>query len=411
MWSSASVLYCPRGFVAQQGANDGDGRPCVPANEDVAFAYGYDDRKVPSASSPVTLNVAKDPNAKYGVYGAAQATVLPDQTLNYTITCENEGSGTAYGVYIVDTLSQHLDETTLNLGGQGQYSAALRQVSWDIGDLAPKGSQGSKAEVSFTIKPKAGLPNGTEILNQGIVYFPSVPETTPTNVVVNTIQAVTAIPQTVQAVAGSAQPVTLAGMGGGVLSYSIVDAPLYGVLSGTPPNLSYTADGVYSGADLFTFRVTSGSQQSAPAEVQIAIAPNPADTTPPAVRWISPADGAVLPVPSPASFTDSLGIGYYPLVTLQFSKALDAATVSNANIVLRVDGQAVNSTVQYVAGLNQVLLTSRQALVEDHSYTLTVTTGVKDGRGIALAAPFSASFKLIKQAGEDRRVYLPLVVR
>ena len=411
MWSSASVLYCPRGFVAQQGANDGDGRPCVPANEDVAFAYGYDDRKVPSASSPVTLNVAKDPNAKYGVYGAAQATVLPDQTLDYTITCENEGSGTAYGVYIVDTLSQHLDETTLNLGGQGQYSAALRQVSWDIGDLAPKGSPGSKAEGSFTIKPKAGLPNGTEILNQGIVYFPSVPETTPTNVVVNTIQAVTAIPQTVQAVAGSAQPVTLAGMGGGVLSYSIVDAPLYGVLSGTPPNLSYTADGVYSGADLFTFRVTSGSQQSAPAEVQITIAPNPADTTPPAVRWISPADGAVLPMPSPASFTDFLGIGYYPLVTLQFSEALDAATVSNANIVLRVDGQAVNSTVQYVAGLNQVLLTSRQALVEDHSYTLTVTTGVKDGRGIALAAPFSASFKLIKQAGGDRRVYLPLVVR
>jgi uncharacterized repeat protein (TIGR01451 family) len=411
MWSSASVLYCPRGFVAQQGANDGDGRPCVPANEDVAFAYGYDDRKVPSASSPVTLNVAKDPNAKYGVYGAAQATVLPDQTLDYTITCENEGSGTAYGVYIVDTLSQHLDETTLNLGGQGQYSAALRQVSWDIGDLAPKGSPGSKAERSFTIKPKAGLASGTEILNHGVVYFPSVPETTPTNVVINTIQAVAAIPQTVQAVAGSAKTVTLAGMGGGALSYSIVDLPLYGALSGTPPNVSYTADGGYSGADLFTFRVASGGQQSAPAEVKINVAPNPADTTPPTVRWISPVDGAVLPMPSPASFTDSLGIGYYPLVTIQFSEALDAATVSNANIVLRVDGQTVNRTVQFVSGLNQVLLTPRQAMVKDHSYTLTVTTGVKDGRGNALAAPFSASFKLGEPAQGERRVYLPLVVR
>ena len=411
MWSSASVLYCPRGFMAQQGANDSDGRPCVPANEDIAFAYGYDDRKVPSASSPVTLNVAKDPNAKFGVYGAAQATVLPDQTLDYTITCENEGSGTAYGVYIVDTLSQHLDETTLNLGGQGQYSAALRQVSWDIGDLAPKGSPGSKAERSFTIKPKAGLPNGTEILNQGVVYFPSVPETTPTNVVINTIQAVAAVPQTVQAVAGSAQPITLAGRGAGALSYSIVDLPLYGVLSGTPPNVSYTADGGYSGADLFTFRVASGGQQSAPAEVKIDVAPNPADTTPPAVRWISPVDGAVLPMPSPTSFTDSLGIGYYPLVTLQFSEALDAATVSNANIVLRVDGQTVNKTIQFVAGLNQVLLTPRQAMVKDRSYTLTVTTGVKDGRGNALAAPFSASFKLEEPAQGEQRVYLPLVVR
>jgi uncharacterized repeat protein (TIGR01451 family) len=411
MWSSASVLYCPRGFVAQQGANDGDGRPCVPANEDVAFAYGYDDRKVPSSSSQVTLNVAKDPNAKYGVYGAAQATVLPDQTLDYTITCENEGSGTAYGVYIVDTLSEHLDETTLNLGGQGQYSAALRQVSWDIGDLAPKGSPGSKAEVSFTIKPKADLPSGMEILNQAVVYFPSVPETTPTNVVVNTIQAVAAIPQTVQAVAGRAQPITLAGRGGGALSYSIVDAPLHGALTGALPDLSYTPDGGYTGADLFTFRVASGAQQSAPAEVKIDVAPDPAETTRPTVLWISPADGAVLPMPSPASFTDPLGVGYYPLVTIQFSEVLDAATVSNANVVLRVDGQMVNRTVQFVAGLNQVLLTPRQALIKDHFYHLTVTTGVKDGRGNALATPFSASFKLGEPAQGERRVYLPLVVR
>ena len=411
MWSSASILYCPRGFVAQQGANDGDGHPCVPANEDVAFAYGYDDRKVPSASSPVTLNVAKDPNAKYGVYGAMQAAVLPDQTLSYKITCENEGSGTAYGVYILDTLSQQLDETTLDLGGIGQYSAALRQVSWDIGDLTPKGSPGSKAERSFTIKPKAGLPSGTQILNQGIVYFPSVPETTPTNVVVNTIQAVAAIPQTVQATAGSAQPITLAGMGGGLLSYSIVDAPLYGVLSGAPPNLNYTADGAYSGADLFTFRVASGGRQSTPAEVQINVAPNPAETTPPIVRWVSPADGALLPMPSPASFTDGLGVGYYPLVTIQFSEALDTTTVTSANVILRVDGQMVSRTVQFVAGLNQVLLTPRQALLEDHPYTLTVTTGIKDSRGNALAAPFSASFKLGEPAQEELRVYLPLVVR
>jgi hypothetical protein len=337
--------------------------------------------------------------------------VLPDQTLSYKITCENEGSGTAYSVYILDTLSQQLDETTLDLGGKGQYSAALRQVSWDIGDLTPKGSPGSKAERSFTIKPKAGLPSGTQILNQGIVYFPSVPETTPTNVVVNTIQAVAAIPQTVQAIAGRAQPITLAGIGGSPLSYSIVDAPLYGILSGTPPNVSYTADDAYSGADLFTFRVASGDQQSTPAEVKINVAPNPTDTTPPAVRWISPTDGAVFPMPSPASFTDPVGVGYYPLVTIQFSEALDDATVSNANVMLRVDGQLVNSTVQFVAGLNQVVLTPRQSLVEGHLYTLTATTGVKDSRGNALAAPFNASFKLEKSTRDERRVYLPLVVR
>jgi hypothetical protein len=329
----------------------------------------------------------------------------------HAVRNRNEGAGTAYNVYILDTLSQHLDETTLNLGGQGQYSAALRQVSWDIGNLAPKGSPVSTAEVSFTIKPVAGLPTGTEILNRAVVYFPSVPETTPTNVVINTIQALAAIPQTVGAVAGVAQPITLQGSGGSALTYAVVDPPLYGTLTGAPPTLSYTAQAGYAGADSFTFRVASGGGQSTPAQVEINVTPNPSETTPPAVVWTSPADGAELPLPSPASFTDDLGVGYYPLVTIRFSEPLDAATVTGANVMLRVDGQAMNSTVQYVSGLNQVLLTPRQALSEDRTYTLTVTTGIKDGRGNALAAPFSASFKLIREAQAERKVYLPLVVR
>ena len=76
----------------------------------------------------------------------------------------------------MDTLIAQLDETTLDLGGKGQYSAALRQMSWDIGDLAPKGTAGSTGKVTFTIKPRAGLPAGTEILNQAIVYFPLCPK-------------------------------------------------------------------------------------------------------------------------------------------------------------------------------------------------------------------------------------------
>ena len=411
MWSSASVLYCPRGFVAQQGANDGDGRPCVPANEDVAFAYGYDDRKVPSASSPVTLNVAKDPNAKYGVYGATQATVLPDQTLDYTITCENEGSGTAYGVYIVDTLSQHLDETTLNLGGQGQYSAALRQVSWDIGDLAPKGSPGSKAERSFTIKPKAGLPNGTEILNQGVVYFPSVPETTPTNVVINTIQAVAAIPQTVQAVAGSAQPITLAGKGAGALSYSIVDAPLYGVLSGTPPNVSYTADGGYSGADLFTFRVSERrpAERTGGGEDQRCAEPRRHDAAGRAVDQPSRRGRIAHAVARqlhrlPGGWL--LSAGDDPV--FRGVGCRDCEQCERRVARGRPDGQQDSTVCGRVEpgapdpapgpGQRSLLHIDRHNRRQGWSRN-------------ALAAPFSASFKLREPAQEERRVYLPLVVR
>jgi hypothetical protein len=116
-------------------------------------------------------------------------------------------------------------------------------------------------------------------------------------------------------------------------------------------------------------------------------------------------------MPSPASFTDALGVGYYPVVTIQFSEALDAATVTVANVVLRVGGQMVNSTVQFVSGLNQVILTPRQALAGDLSHTLTVAIGVKDGHGNALATPYSASFRLRKPTQKDRNSYLPLVVK
>jgi hypothetical protein len=114
-------------------------------------------------------------------------------------------------------------------------------------------------------------------------------------------------------------------------------------------------------------------------------------------------------MPNPASFTDTLGIAYYPLATLQFSQPLDAASVTNNSVGLSLGGQPVNATVQYVAGLNRVIVTPRQAMHKDTLYTLRVTTGVSDSNGHALAAPFTATFQLEEQTSSARSVYLPLV--
>jgi uncharacterized repeat protein (TIGR01451 family) len=59
-----------------------------------------------------TIRVARDPNVKYGPEG----NVTPGQKLNYTIEFENEGSGIAFGVYFTDTLSEHLDDSSLEIG-------------------------------------------------------------------------------------------------------------------------------------------------------------------------------------------------------------------------------------------------------------------------------------------------------
>ena len=47
------------------------------------------------------------------------------QKLNYKVEYENEGGGTAYGVYVTDVLDEDLDDSTLEIGplsalGMGQ---------------------------------------------------------------------------------------------------------------------------------------------------------------------------------------------------------------------------------------------------------------------------------------------------
>ena len=79
----------------------------------------------------------------------------------------------------------------------------------------------------------------------------------------------------------NAQSVTITGAGsitlsasdpqGARLSYSVVTQPLHGTLSGTAPNLTYTAVSGYLGADSFSFQASNGVYQSNTATVSITV--------------------------------------------------------------------------------------------------------------------------------------------
>ncbi len=56
------------------------------------------------------------------------------------------------------------------------------------------------------------------------------------------------------------------------LTYTIVDQPLHGTLSGTAPDLTYAPAADFNGSDSFTFTVTDGSAGSALATVSISVA-------------------------------------------------------------------------------------------------------------------------------------------
>jgi autotransporter-associated beta strand protein len=81
--------------------------------------------------------------------------------------------------------------------------------------------------------------------------------------------------QDVTTLEDTAKPITLAGtdLQGSPLTYSIVNQPAGGTLSGTPPNLTYTPTANFNGTDGFTFKVNDGSLDSPPATVSITVTP------------------------------------------------------------------------------------------------------------------------------------------
>jgi len=58
---------------------------------------------------------------------------------------------------------------------------------------------------------------------------------------------------------------------GDVLTYAVVDSPNNGVLSGSAPNLLYTPNANFNGADQFTFKVNDGVLESVEVEVKITV--------------------------------------------------------------------------------------------------------------------------------------------
>ncbi len=360
------------------------------------------------SANRTTIQIARDPNAKYGPVGD----VLPGQLVTYTITYENEGQGNAYGVYVVDQLNQYLDESTLTVFGNGTFITPTRTIIWDIGELGPKGTVTSTGAVSFTVRLKTGLPGGTVVMNQAVVYFPSVPEQTPTNVVVNVVQPVSALPQTVQTGAMTPVVITLQGqdVSNAPLTYSIVSTPLNGQLSGNAPSLTYTPANNFTGEDRFTFKVSNGITESRAAEVRIIVLPSASDTTPPQVRWTAPVNGATnVNVTTSPIFVDNTGPLYGPFITIQFTEAMSETTISAANIqLLNSQGQPVPVSVLYDGTTNQAVLLPRAPLQGKSTYTIKVLQQVRDASGNLMSADYSASFTT---APVSSSVYLPLIIR
>ena len=413
-WTSGSRRFghyipCSNTQYCKPGRGEGFG--CVTKPEwcavlEVAGSSATADTFGTCSISDTTVRAAKDPNEKYGPAGD----LLPGQTLTYTVACENEGAGTAYGVYIVDELSKHLDTSSVAVYGDGELIPDTSVLLWDIGELAPKGQVGSQDAVSFTVRLKDDLPSGTVIANEAVVYFPSVPEETPTNPLVNVVQPLVAFPQWLQVEAGQPLAITLQGRDaiGTPLTYTIAEGPLLGEISGIAPALVYTPPINYLGLDHFTFQVSNGITESRPAEVSIVVNPWSGDTILPEVVWTYPADGAqVVEVSATPVYTDALGPVYNPFVLFDFSEVVDSTTVSGQTVQLvRAGGPPLATTVASSGSFGRWVILPREPLWIGARYTVNVSREVTDLMGNSMAADYTWSFRITPP---QPPVYLPLI--
>lgn len=133
-------------------------------------------------------------------------------------------------------------------------------------------------------------------------------------------------------------------------------------------NLAYTTETI-KGVAYAVFTSTSGTYTATYG----------ADTTPPTVTTVSPANAAT-----------NVGIGSN--VDITFSEPLDASTVNTTNLQLLNGSTPVAASVSYSAATNKVTIDPTASLAATTTYTVSVSTAVKDANGVALASTYTSNF-------------------
>jgi hypothetical protein len=140
-----------------------------------------------------TVRAAWDPN---DIAVTPEGNVLNSTTLQYTIRFENTGNDTAHNIHVLDTLSDDLDPSSIEIIAASaamdvhRYTAGGHTViKFDFPNIMlPDSSHHGLCHgmLVYKIKTRTGLPHGRTIPNRAGIYFDTNPVVL-TNTVTNTI--------------------------------------------------------------------------------------------------------------------------------------------------------------------------------------------------------------------------------
>jgi hypothetical protein len=173
-----------------------------------------------------TVKAGCDPN---DMYVSPKGNILPCTKMRYTIDFENTGNDTAHNIYVMDTLSNDLDISTLNIE-MSSHTMFLSTINYgnqkilkfefpSINLLDSSHHDQCTGMLVYTINTKQNVANNTVVQNRAGIYF-DVNDVVMTNSVMNTIVTQPAITGNTSICSGTTQVYNLGTEIGGINSYS-----------------------------------------------------------------------------------------------------------------------------------------------------------------------------------------------